>query len=65
MRSTSASRIGGVHGAQGELEVFSLAHVLDAGVLHAFERAVDGLPLGVEDGALQRDVNMRLHGARL
>jgi hypothetical protein len=33
--------------------------------LHSFERAVDGLALGVEDGALQRDVNMRLHGARL
>jgi hypothetical protein len=47
------------------LEVLALPHVLDRGVLHAFQRAMDGLPLRVEDSALQRDVNMRLHSGRL
>jgi hypothetical protein len=57
--------IGCLHGAQGELEVLTLPHVLDGGVLHSFQRAMDGLPLRVEDGALQRDVDMRLHSGRL
>jgi hypothetical protein len=47
------------------LKVFSLAHFLNTGVLHAFEGPMDSLPLGIEDGALQCDVDMRLHAARL
>src|ERR1700722_10904426 len=57
--------VGGFHRAQGELEVLSLPHVLDRGVLHSFQRPMDGLPLRVEDGALQSNVNMRLHRGRL
>jgi hypothetical protein len=30
--------------------------------VHATEGVGDGLPLGVEDGGLQGDVNMGLHG---
>ena len=64
MRSTSAfAHPRSCHRAQRELEVFPLANILDARVLHSFECAMDGLPLRVEDSALQRDVNMRLHRA--
>ena len=56
--------MGGITGegvVEGELEVLALADVGDAVVLHAAERAGDGLALSVEHGPLQRDVNMRLH----
>jgi hypothetical protein len=44
-----------------ELEVFSLADVGDSVVLHAAERASNGLALGIEHGPLQCYVYMRLH----
>ena len=53
--------IAGERVVEGELEVLSLAHVGDAVVLHAAEGSSDGLALGIENGPLQSDVNMRLH----
>ena len=47
------------------LKVLSLGYVLEAGVLHSFQHTVDGLPLRVKDGALRRDVTIRLHAGRL
>src|ERR1700677_3910609 len=51
-------RIGGEGVVEGELEVFSLADVGHAVVLHAAERAGDGLALGIEHGPLTSDVHM-------
>lgn len=34
---------------EGELEIFSLAHVCDSVVLHTAERSRDGLSLSIED----------------
>ena len=42
-------------------EVFALADVVDTLIAHAGESLGDGFSLGVEDGALQRDIDMSLH----
>ena len=48
-------------GVEREDEILPLAHIFNAGILHATKRAGDGLALGVENGALQRDIDMGLH----
>lgn len=50
---------------EGEEEVFALADGGYALVVHAGEGVADGLALGVEDGGLERDVDMCLHCPRL
>ena len=44
-------------------EIFALADVFYALVLHLLECAVDGLSLRIEDSALQRNVDIGLHMA--
>ena len=46
---------------ESQQEVFSLADVGDAVVLHTTERAGYSLALSIEHGPLQRDIYMRLH----
>ena len=53
--------IGGEGVFESEQEVLSLADIGDAVVLHAAERAGDGLALGIEHGPLESDIHMRLH----
>ena len=53
--------IGGESVVEGEEEIFALADVGYAFVVHATERAGYGLALGVEHGALEGDVHMGLH----
>jgi len=48
---------------EGEEEVLSLADIGDPVQAHAAERSGDGLALGIEDGALQRDIDMGFHGS--
>jgi len=54
-------RVGGEGVFKGEQEVLSLADIGDAVVLHAAERAGDGLALSIEHGPLECDIHMRLH----
>jgi hypothetical protein len=42
-------------------EVFSLPHIRHAGITQTAERIGYSLTLGVEHGALQRDINMGFH----
>ena len=44
-----------------DLQVFAHMHGLNAGVAHLFERVLDRLPLGIEDGLLRRDNNFCFH----
>ena len=53
----------GEGGVEGEEEVLALADVGYAGVVHAAERLGDGLALGVEDGTLEGDINVGIHGS--
>src|ERR1035437_5839150 len=46
---------------EGEEEVLALTDIGDAIQAHATERSGDGLALGIEDGAFQCDISMRLH----
>ena len=48
---------------QPQDEVLALPHVLDAAVLHFFEGVVNGLPLRIKHGLLQRDIDVSLHFA--
>ena len=53
---------GGLVGVvEREEEVLALADVGDAGVVHAAQSVGDGLALRIEDGTLQRDVDMGFH----
>jgi len=47
-----------------ELEVLTLAQVINALVAHLLERAVYGFALRVEHTFFQRDVNVGFHGRR-
>jgi hypothetical protein len=57
--------VGGKGAVEGEEEVFALADIGYALIVHAGEGVADGLALGVEDGGLERDVDMCLHCPRL
>ena len=48
---------------EGEEEVLPLADIGDPVHAHAAERSGDGLALGIEDGALQCDIDMGFHGS--
>ena len=63
MRSTSDSAAAWsvTEGGKGEEEIFSLADVVYAAVLHAAQGVGDGLALRVEHGALEGDVDMGFH----
>src|SRR5262249_49398026 len=54
-----------VHAAiQGELKELALANRAHALVAHLAERAMDGFALRIEDGGLEHDSNVSLHGYR-
>src|SRR4051795_6855919 len=46
---------------QRDLKVLALPDLAHALVTHLVERAMDGLALRIEDGLLQRDVNVGFH----
>jgi len=46
---------------KGEDKVFSLANIGDSAILHPAQRIRHGLPLGIEHGSFQRDIDMSLH----
>lgn len=46
---------------EGENKVLSLADVGDSAILHSAQRIRDGLPLGIQHGSFQRDIDMSLH----
>ena len=46
---------------KSQKEIFALADVFHACVLHAAEGIGDGLALGVEDCSLESDIDMSLH----
>jgi hypothetical protein len=53
--------VGGKAIGKREGEVFALAHRGDISETDLVEGILDGLSLRIEDGSLQRDINMRLH----
>ena len=53
--------VGGLAFGQGEGEVLALADGGDASEADFAQCVLDGLALGVQDGCLQRDIDMCLH----
>ena len=50
-----------VHSVEGDLEVLALPDIGDPLISHLAERTVNGLALGIENGLLERDVNVGFH----